>query len=321
MSNKYFEYLGYLEGHNGHVTSLDVGQTADGSPLLISGGRDKNAIVWKLDLDAQRNVGDDGRTVETCVGKPYKSLHGHNHFVSCIGMHSSNKHFFTGSWDKTLRLWDLTKFTTHQRFQGHTKDVLSLGLTCQDRLLVSGSMDNTVRVWDLNANVQHTIEEFTGWVSCIRRINSGKDSNLAIGSWDNTVGVYDGEYSRNRTISNSDNAVTCMDVDSTGNFLFVGSKNGLINLWDISEESEFSKKTIDTNSTLHSVSYVDQWVQYVFAGTDKGLGIYDLTSGKALSEFNFGSRSACLSLAWDAARNHIFAGFADGRIRVFRSAE
>jgi len=299
---------------------LTVGKTQSGAPLLISGGRDKHAIVWKLDLDDRKELLDsDNRPYDWVVGKPYKALHGHNHFVSCVAVHSSNNHFFSGSWDKTLRLWDLTKFTTHQRFQGHTKDVLSCALTCGDRLLVSGAMDNTVRIWDLAGNVQHSIEEFGGWVSSIKKIQNGKDTSLAIGSWDNTVGVYDSEYARNRTITNYDNAVTSMDVDSSGNFLFVGSKNGVINLWELSESEETKeKKSIDTGASLHALSYVDKFVQYVFAGTQKGFGVYDLTTGKAVTEYSAAGNPSCLSIAWDANQNYIFTGCSDGRIRVYK---
>jgi len=286
--------------------------------LLISGGRDKHAIVWKLDFDNRKELlNDQNQPFDWVVGKPYKALHGHNHFVSCVQVHSSNNHFFSGSWDKTLRLWDLTKFTTHQTFQAHTKDVLSCALTCGDRLLVSGAMDNTVRIWDLAGNVQHSIEEFGGWVSSIKKIQSGKDSSLAIGSWDNTVGIYDTEYGRNRTLTNYDNAVTAMDVDSSGNFLFVGSKNGVINLWELSEE-EKEKKSIDTGSALNAISYVDKFVQYVFAGTQKGFGVYDITTGKAVIEYTAAGNPACLSIAWDASQNFIFTGCSDGKIRVYR---
>ncbi len=180
-------------------------------------------------------------------------------------------------------------------------------------------MDNTVRIWDLAGNVQHSIEEFGGWVSSIKKIQSGKDTSLAIGSWDNTVGIYDAEYSRNRTLTNYDNAVTAMDVDSSGNFLFVGSKNGVINLWELSEGDETTeKKSIDTGSTLHAISYVDKFVQYVFAGTQKGFGVYDVTTGKAVTEYSAAGNPACLSIAWDANQNFIFTGCSDGKIRVYR---
>jgi guanine nucleotide-binding protein subunit beta-2-like 1 protein len=302
---------------------LSVGSTSNGAPLLISGSRDRNAIVWKLDLENPTEISEEGKVLDREVGKPYKALHGHNHFVSCVKLVPSNNYFFSGSWDKTVRLWDLNKFKTFKRFDGHTKDVLSLELTYGDRLLVSGSMDNTARIWDLSAKLQHTIEEFGGWVSSIKKIPNGKDSSLAIGSWDNSVGVFDSEYSRNRVISNYDNAVTCMDVDSTGNYLFVGSKNGVINLWELSEQEETrEKKRIDTGATLNAVSYVDKWVQYVFAGTQKGFGIYDLTTGKAIQEYSFNNNKAsCLSIAWDASHNYIFTGFSDGTIRVFKSTE
>jgi WD40 repeat protein len=180
-------------------------------------------------------------------------------------------------------------------------------------------MDNTVKIWDLAGNVQHTIEEFSGWVSSIKKIQNGKDTSLAIGSWDNTVGIYDAEYSRNKTLTNYDNAVTAIDVDSSGNFLFVGSKNGVINLWELSENEETKeKKSIDTGASLNALSYVDKFVQYVFAGTSKGFGVYDVTTGKAVTEYSAAGNPACLSIAWDASQNYIFTGCSDGKIRVYR---
>ena len=38
--------------------SLVVGNNEDGSPLLISGGRDKNIIVWKLNLNEKGSLLD-----------------------------------------------------------------------------------------------------------------------------------------------------------------------------------------------------------------------------------------------------------------------
>jgi hypothetical protein len=127
-------------------------------------------------------------------------------------------------------------------------------------------MDNTVRIWDLAGNVQHSIEEFGGWVSSIKKIQSGKDSSLAIGSWDNTVGIYDAEYSRNRTLTNYDNAVTAMDVDSSGNFLFVGSKERSNQFMGIERKRRTPGKRnpLTLELPLHALSYVDKFVQYVF---------------------------------------------------------
>jgi guanine nucleotide-binding protein subunit beta-2-like 1 protein len=95
------EFVGSLRGHNGWVTCLAVGSDANGKPLLVSGSRDRTLIVWNLDLDKPEEVLENNEVVDTRVGKPFRALKGHSHFVSCLSMTRDSKYVVSGSWGKS----------------------------------------------------------------------------------------------------------------------------------------------------------------------------------------------------------------------------
>ncbi len=85
---------GTLMGHNGWVTQIATNPKYP--DMILSASRDKTLIVWKLTRD------------EMSYGIPQKRLHGHGHFVSDVVLSSDGHFALSGSWDKTLRLWDLS---------------------------------------------------------------------------------------------------------------------------------------------------------------------------------------------------------------------
>ena len=127
---------GTMKGHSDWVTCIST--TLEQSDVLLSGSRDKTIIMWTL--EGSENF-----------GTPRKSLCGHSHYVQDIAISSDGQFCLSGSWDGTLRLWDLNNGTTTRRFVSHEKDVLSVAFSADNRQIVSGSRDKTVKLWDSKA--------------------------------------------------------------------------------------------------------------------------------------------------------------------------
>ena len=67
------------------------------------------------------------------MGYPKRALRGHSHTVQDVVISSDGQFCLTGSWDGTLRLWDISTGATTRRFLGHTKDVLSVAFSADNR--------------------------------------------------------------------------------------------------------------------------------------------------------------------------------------------
>lgn len=147
--------------------------------MLLSGSRDKSLIIWNLTRD------------ETSYGYPKRSLHGHNHIVSDCVISSDGAYALSSSWDKTLRLWELSTGVTTRRFVGHTNDVLSVSFSADNRQIVSGSRDRTIKLWNTLGDCKYTITDkgHTEWVSCVRFSPNPQNPVIVSAGWDKFVKV------------------------------------------------------------------------------------------------------------------------------------
>lgn len=76
-------------------------------------------------------------------------LSGHNNSVQALASTGAGRFLVSGSWDRTVRLWDRADGRLLRVFTGHDGYVEAVCTTPDGRLAVSGSVDGTVRLWDL----------------------------------------------------------------------------------------------------------------------------------------------------------------------------
>ncbi len=93
------------------------------------------------------------RTWDPATGKALEPFLGHQGGIPRLIFSRDGKTLFMagGSWDPTIRVWDVTSRKQRYALKGHTDYIDSIALSSDETLLASGSRDGTVRLWDLTA--------------------------------------------------------------------------------------------------------------------------------------------------------------------------
>ena len=138
--------LGSWKGHEGWVTSIKA-HKKDEEETIISGGRDKKLILWKISRTKRDKIDET-----TMNGEIKKTFEGHKHFISDIDISNDKEYAISSSWDGTLILWNLLKGSLVKIFRGHKKDVLSVQFSPDNRYIISGSMDRSIKIWNTLSN-------------------------------------------------------------------------------------------------------------------------------------------------------------------------
>jgi guanine nucleotide-binding protein subunit beta-2-like 1 protein len=303
---------GILKGHNGWVTCIAT--SSENPDMLLSGSRDKSLLIWNLTREGEQNYGQTKRR-----------LTGHSHFVQDLVISSDGQFALSGSWDGTLRLWDLNFGTTTRRFVGHQKDVLSVAFSADNRQIVSGSRDKTIKLWNTLGECKYTIDEngHTEWVSCVRFSPNTSNPIIVSGGWDKLVKVWNLTNCKLRTnLIGHTGYINTVTVSPDGSLCASGGKDGTARLWDLNEGKHLY--SLDAGDIIHSLVF-SPTRYWLCAATQSAIKIWDLESKTLVADLNkshpdFQAKTtnpACISLAWSHDGTTLFAGYTDNLIRVW----
>jgi WD40 repeat protein/tRNA A-37 threonylcarbamoyl transferase component Bud32 len=190
--------LGRLVGHTAAVRGISF---APDGKRAISGGIDTTVRLWDLTkMSALRTFAwhaswvrdacfcPDGLHAVTCGNDALmvqgdtdtgamREFPGHLKVVRCVAVSHNGRIGASGSWDQTIRTWDLIGGGLLHTFEGHTKVVNAAVFSTDDKHLLTGSEDETVRLWDLASNKE--ARRFPGHTSSVLCVALSADGRLA----------------------------------------------------------------------------------------------------------------------------------------------
>jgi dipeptidyl aminopeptidase/acylaminoacyl peptidase len=116
-----------------------VAFSPDGSLLAISGKYDGELWLWRMGIDQE----------------PWLELKGHENLVTNLAFSPDGRQLTSGSWDGTIRLWDVASCSNQPQscgtpiltIEAHDNIITGVAFSPDGTLLASEGGDGTVRLW------------------------------------------------------------------------------------------------------------------------------------------------------------------------------
>ncbi|PHH86782.1 hypothetical protein CDD83_9762 [Cordyceps sp. RAO-2017] len=177
---------------------------------------------WKDVYRDRYKVGYNWKTGRCAI----KTFKGHENGVTCLQF--DDNVLATGSYDTTIKIWNMETGEVVRTLRGHTSTVRTLQF--DDSKLISGSFDRTIKIWNWQ----------TG--ECLSTLQCHDEGvlsvhfdgcTLASGSIDRNVKIFSFDTKQTFCLRGHTDWVNHVRIDSASRTVFSASDDMSVKLWDL----------------------------------------------------------------------------------------
>lgn len=200
-------------------------------------------------------------------GSEVLNIQAHHDGIRSVDV-SANNVIATGSFDNTVKLWDLSG-VNHMVLSGHNSSVLGVRFSPDGRLLATASMDNYVGLWNVQSGSCRWLKGHQDWVRTLCFSPDGR--YLVSGGDDRSLRVWDVDTGKCQSILKGyTNGI--LSLKASGRMVASGSADKRVRLWLISDQDRLSFKTeLGRSQTEGSALAIDRTGQIIATNTQTGI--------------------------------------------------
>ncbi|CAG8436007.1 17149_t:CDS:10 [Funneliformis caledonium] len=157
---------------------------------------------------------------------------GHGGAVHAIHFSPCGKMLASGSFDKTIRIWDTISLQNEQAcLKGHMLNISDVCWSRDSTSLLSGAYDQTCKLWDVETNKYNSFEN-EGFVQCVM-FNPADNNLFASGTSRKILTLIDIRKPESALEFKNDGMINSLYVCQDGQNIITGDSNGFLKTWDI----------------------------------------------------------------------------------------
>jgi WD40 repeat protein/serine/threonine protein kinase/tetratricopeptide (TPR) repeat protein len=248
------------------------------------------------------------------------TLAGHTDEITGLAFSPDGLRLASGSWDKTVRIWDLSSGETILTFAGHHQMATCVAFSPDGRLLASGSgrweerQPGELKIWE--ALTGKEIHNLTGHKDAVTSVAFSPDGKrLASGNYDGTLRLWDVLTAKDIQTIRVGSSIKSISFSPNGRRLASGDHDGRIIVWDTSTGERIATLPGHDGDVL-SLAFGPDGTQLVSGSWDRTVRVWNVEQGQATLVLA-GHTNIVPSVAFSPDGMHVASVSSDGTARVW----